>query len=96
MKNTVETLLRAMRANGYEWSFAIPEEEVVFVQKVLNLKGKTDDELFELWNNVSDALDEILYSSTQSDELYELERNYGITVLTIINGSKSFKHGILY
>lgn len=96
MKNTVETLLRAMKANGYKWSFAIPNEEVIFVQKVLNLKGKSDNELFELWNRVDDELVEIIHSNEEGSELYELERDYGVTVLTIINGSKSFNQGILY
>lgn len=91
MKKQMINLLNGMKAKGYKYSWVIPEDEVIYVQKELNLKEKTDDELFELWNTVEETLSELLDS-----QLYELVKDYKITILTIINESKSFKTGIKY
>lgn len=95
MKDKLMKVYDLMEKDIDHTNLFIPANLIVKVQMELGLKGMTDDELYELWFTVNNLTDE-LYEEYQGEEEYNIIRNNHISLLEIINSSKSFKLGILY
>lgn len=77
-----------------EYSMTISENAIKVIQRMMDLDRYDDEGLFILWNEVS-KIKSYIYDEKQGTEEYNLLRSWGITILEVINNSKSFNGGIL-